>query len=352
MAEWLDQLNGFMNQFFTNQGEAVRTMTQGTGLAPQIDEDIYSVLEGQMGLPSEDEINNMLNRLGGLSAEDRGRVNPLANLAFGGGPKGRRSFNALDQLVSQFEQVQQIKTRNEGIAGGLKDFTKNLSNDPFFTNIREAIGEGMNKDVIDEQLLQRLINQSTDKLLASGEEVTRGINENAAARGIYGSGKALEDSILAKVNLRGEATNAETNIRSGAAVENAKSKQNFATIGAGFEGGLANLQGSLDNAAAALLAGSPNPFADVQGALNNITGIGEAESQLKFLNQSSSADAMKQLLNLVSGGVQSGIENTMGLFSLLKKSPNSKSGGSSWDSFMNSTSQGFGQGLGTLFALG
>lgn len=346
---WVDDIKSFLNQSTQDLGDFARMPAVASGFSPQIPEDIYSLVEGQAGTPTEDEINKMLGRVGGLSSEDQARLSPYMNVAFGGTKDGRRMFNFLDQSVSGYEQAKQVRDRNAGIAAGLKDFNKNMMNDPLFKNLRETISTGMNTDVIDQKLLDRLINQSTDQFMQSGQAISTQIGEEAAARGIYGSGKALEDTILAKANLRGQATNAETNIRSGAAVENAKSKQNYATIGSGFESSLAGIQGTLDNAAAALLAGSPNPFVDIQSGLDRLTGIGEAEGQLKFLNQSSSANAVKDLLSLITGGAQSGIENTMGLLSLLRK-PSGGGGGSSGSS--NALLGGLGSGLGSVGTAG
>ena len=282
-----------------------------------------------------------------MSETDRAALAPVFNKAFSGQDGSRRWFNVLGSTLSDYEKQLQTKTRNEGIATNLQDFSKNLSSDPFFKNLRDTIGAGVSGDVLSKDMIERLVNKSTDTIMSTKNDVTSSIDTEAASRGIFGSGEALANNILAKANLNKSAADAETNIRSGAAVSNNTARTQWAQIASAFEGNLEGIQGTLNNAAAALLAGSPDPFMNVQDAFDKIQGLSEQESQIKFLNESSSASALKDLISLVTSGINDAGSLALGGLSLFKGNKGGSSG-SSGSSGLTGLLSGVGSGAGSV----
>ena len=327
MMGWQEDLDALFKNIADAGNKNSQNLTHGLGLSATLPEDMYSELESELGTPSQSEIEGMVARLDKLSESDRAALAPVFNKAFAGKDDSRRWFNVLGSTLSDYESKLQTKTRNEGIATGLQDFSKNLSTDPFFKNLRDTLGAGATGDVLSKDMIEKLVSRSTDSIMGTQNDVLDAVDTEAASRGIYGSGEALANNILAKANLRKSAADSETGIRVGAADSNNKARSTWAQIASAFEGNLEGIQATLNNAAAALLAGSPDPFMNVQDAFDKLQGLAEQEGQIKFLNESSSASALKDLISLVTSGINDAGELALGGLSLFKG--NKGGGGSS-----------------------
>lgn len=344
---WIEDLEALRKNIADSLNRGSQDLTHGLGLSATLPEDMYSQLERELGTPSQSEIEGMVSRLNNLSEADRAALAPVFNKAFSGKEDSRRWFNIVGSTLSDYEKQLQTKTRNEGIAAGLQDFSKNLSTDSFFKNLRDTIGAGVSGDVLSKDMIEKLVNKSTDTIMGTQNDVLSAVDTEAASRGIYGSGEALANNILAKANLRKSAADSETNIRSGAAVSNNDARTKWAQIASAFEGNLEGIQATLNNAAAALLAGSPDPFMNVQDAFDKLQNIREQEGQIKFLNESSSASAFKDLISLVTSGINDAGSLALGGLSLFKGQKGGSSG-SSGSAGLTGFLSGVGSGAGSV----